>query len=277
MSESMENINEQELRLLMRRYSDEKDRFLEARSQNELHQRINHFIDFIESTPLLKKEVDNIIQGTGIIRFSEILEKDFNEKISPPASMNRKQELSFIYQYLTCLKEKPEKIYQVLIFHDFRKGSRMQDKVYEFINMIGKPILNHFELFLDELAIKKDLHHTHNNYVNVEGNVHQLNSTQSGNITFNQQVYENKEKVIKLSNELIEQLNNQPEINEEDQEEIVTYLDDMKEKLEEGKEVKKPFIKNTVSKLHQIRQTVESSSYLYQKIGEFVSLMNIPS
>lgn len=38
---------------------------------------------------------------------------------------------------------------------------------------------------------------------------------------------------------------NEKSNNEEDQEEIVTYLDDMKEKLEEGKEVKKPFIKKS--------------------------------
>ncbi|OME95366.1 hypothetical protein BK123_07710 [Paenibacillus lautus] len=229
------------------------------------------FIMFIDSEPILS----DFISKSHTIDFDMerlIREREY-DKFDIPIEVN--EEISFIYQLLSYSISHFERYDTIARHYAFYKGAKISDCIREFNREVVKLLVNHISDYLGEKAIELGIDERPNAKILVQGNVGQLNFSETGNVTASQ-VNNNggNEDLLKIAESLLHLLHETPTSNEIAKEDAIDFVQQAKEEMESGKQPKPSLIRRIKDALTNIRGTVEETSLLTTHIDKFIQLIS---
>ncbi|PID02684.1 hypothetical protein CSV67_08115 [Sporosarcina sp. P2] len=222
--------------------------------------------DFIKKNNAVNFDIKEIIQS-----------RRFNEKFNIPLEVN--EEIAFIYQLLKYITENFDRYDTVSRSYASYKGAKIADSIREFNREVVKLLVNHITDYLEEKAIELGIDEKPNARVLIQGNVGQLNFSETGNIQANQQnnSQNSNEELLSLAKELIAILKDTKIENAADKEDAIDFVEEATNLIESGNQPKPSVIRRARESLSKIRPVVEDASYLATQIDKVVqAFSNMP-
>ncbi|MCQ6280057.1 hypothetical protein JN080_12425 [Bacillus sp. EB600] len=219
--------------------------------------------DFITKNNVVNFDMKEIIQSRG-----------FNVKFDIPLEVN--EEIAFIYQLLKYTTENFDRYDTVSRAYAMYRGAKISDSIREFNREVVKLLVNHITDYLEEKAIELGIDEKPNAKVLVQGNVGQLNFTETGNIQANQQnnSQNSNEELLSLAKEIITALKDAKIENTADKEDAIDFVEEATNSIEAGNQPKPSVIRRARESLSKIRPVVEDASYLAMQIDKFVQAVS---
>lgn len=249
---------------------------LNAQDTYEAMRLAKRFIKYINCEPIL---FDFITKNSAVhFDIKEIIQSQrFNEKFNIPLEVN--EEIAFIYQLLKYITENFDRYDTVSRAYASYKGAKIADSIREFNREVVKLLVNHITDYLEEKAIELGIDEKPNARVLIQGNVGQLNFSETGNIQANQQnnSQNSNEEIISLAKELIAILRDTKIGNAADKEDAIDFVEEATNSIESGNQPKPSVVRRARESLSKIRPVVEDASYLATQIDKVVqAFSNMP-
>lgn len=243
---------------------------LNAHDTYEAMRLAKKFIMYIDSEPILSDFISK--NHTIDFNMDEIVKKrEADEKFEIP--LKESEEISFIYQLLKYSTINFERYDTVSRPYAFYKGAKISDSIREFNREVVKLLVNQISDYLGEKAIELGADEKPNAKILVQGNIGQLNFSETGNVTASQ-VNNNggNEDLLRIAESLLHLLHETP--NSNDKEDAIDFVQQAKEEVESGKQPKPSLIRRIKDALGNIRGTVEETSLLTTQIDKFIQLIS---
>jgi hypothetical protein len=242
---------------------------LNAQDTYEAMRLATRFIKYIDNEPIL---FDFITKNNVVVfEMKGIIESiGYNDKFDIPLEVNK--EIAFIYQLLKYTTENFERYDTVSSSYAFYKGARISDSIREFNREVVKLLVNHITDYLEEKAIELGIDEKPNAKVLVQGNVGQLNFTETGNIQANQQTnsQNSNEELLTIAKELIALLKESKIENANDKEDAIDFVEEATNAIEAGNQPKPSLIRRMRESLNNVRTTVDDTTFLASQIDKVV-------
>lgn len=249
---------------------------LNAQDTFEAMRLATRFIMYIDSEPILS----DFIRKNNVVEFDmmEVIQtKECNAKFNIPIKVN--EEIAFIYQLLKYSTENFDRYDTVSRAYATYRGAKIADSIREFNREVVKLLVNHITDYLEGKAIELGIDEKPNAKILVQGNVGQLNFTETGNIQANQQTnsQNSNEEILSLAKELITILKDVKIENTADKEDAIDFVQEATNAIASGEHPKPSVIRRARESLSKIRPTVEDASYLATQIDKVVqAFSNLP-
>ncbi|WP_233192579.1 hypothetical protein [Sporosarcina sp. P2] len=269
-------IDVKEFKVLSRQFRRIAGDLLNAQDTYEAMRLAKRFIKYINYEPILF----DFIKKNNAVNFDikEIIQsRRFNEKFNIPLEVN--EEIAFIYQLLKYITENFDRYDTVSRSYASYKGAKIADSIREFNREVVKLLVNHITDYLEEKAIELGIDEKPNARVLIQGNVGQLNFSETGNIQANQQnnSQNSNEELLSLAKELIAILKDTKIENAADKEDAIDFVEEATNLIESGNQPKPSVIRRARESLSKIRPVVEDASYLATQIDKVVqAFSNMP-
>ncbi|PAE42779.1 hypothetical protein [Bacillus sp. 7884-1] len=227
------------------------------------------FIMYIDSEPILFDFITK--NNVATFDMKEIIQsKGIQYKFDIPIKVN--EEIAFIYQLLKYITENFDRYDTISRAYAFYRGAKIADSIREFNREVVKLLVNHITDYLEEKAIELGIDEKPNAKVLVQGNVGQLNFTETGNIQANQQTNSqgSNEELLTIAKELIAILKEAKIENTDDKEDAIDFVGEATNAIESGEQPKPSVIRRARESLNKIRTTVDDTTFLAMQIDKFV-------
>ncbi|WP_238579247.1 hypothetical protein [Neobacillus niacini] len=262
-------IDVKEFKLISRQFRRVAGDLLNAQDTYEAMRLATRFIMYIENEPILF----DFISKNNVTEFDMktiIQEKGYHDKFDIPININ--EEIAFIYQLLKYSTENFDRYDTVSLSYAIYRGATFADSIREFNRVVVKLLVNHITDYLEEKAIEMGIDERPNAKVLVQGNVGQLNFTETGNIQANQQTnsQNSNEELLSLAKELIAALKEEKIENSADKEDAIDFVGEATNAIESGEQPKPSVIRRARESLNKIRTVVDDSTFLAMQIDKVV-------
>ncbi|MBU7595636.1 hypothetical protein FVO58_24530 [Metabacillus halosaccharovorans] len=232
------------------------------------------FVSYIDSEPILS----DFISKNNVLEFDmteTIQQRGYYGKYDIPIKVN--EEIAFIYQLLKYITEKFDRYDTVSRGYAVYKGAKISDSIREFNREVVKLLVNHITDYLEEKAIEMGIDEKPNAKVLVQGNVGQLNFTETGNIQANQNNNQNSnQEFLTNAKELIGLLKEANIENTADKEDAIDFVEEATNAIETGEQPKPSVIRRARESLNKVRTVVDDSTFLATQIDKVIQgLSNI--
>ncbi|MFN7253334.1 MAG: hypothetical protein ACK4M9_21545 [Anaerobacillus sp.] len=262
-------IDGKEFKLISRQFRRVAGDLLNAQDTYEATRLATRFIMYIDSEPILS----DFIGKNNILEFDmkEIIQaKEYHDKFDIPIKVD--EEIAFIYQLLKYTTENFDRYDTVSRAYAMYSGAKITDSIREFNREVVKLLVNHITDYLEEKAIELGIDEKPNAKILIQGNVGQLNFTETGNIQANQQNNSpnSNEELLSLAKELIAALKDAQIENTADKEDAIDFVEEATNCIEAGNQPKPSVIRRARESLSKIRPVVDDASYLATQIDKVV-------
>ncbi|MED4780957.1 hypothetical protein [Brevibacillus choshinensis] len=261
-------IDIREFKLLSKQFRRVAGDLLNTHDTYEAMRLAKRFVIFIDSDPILSDFISK--NHTIDFNIEEIIRnKSHNEKFDIPLKVN--EEIDFIYQLLSYSTNKFDRYDTISRSYAFYGGAKISDSIREFNREVVKLLVNHISDYLGEKAIELGIDEKPNAKILVQGNVGQLNFSETGNVTANQiNNHSGNEELLKIAENLLRSLQETPISNKELKEDTIDFVQQAKEEIEAGQQPKPSLLRRIKDSLSNIRGTVEETSLLATHIDKFI-------
>lgn len=261
-------IDIKEFKLLSRQFRRVAGDLLNAQDTYEAMRLAKRFIMYIDGEPILSDFISkNNIQEYNMEEI--IQQKGYPNKFSIPIKVN--EEISFIYQLLKYITDNFDRYDTVSSAYAFYSGAKIADGIREFNREVVKLLVNHITDYLEEKGIKLGIDEKPNAKVLVQGNVGQLNFTETGNIQANQTNNQNSnEELLAITKELISLLKETDIENVADKEDAIDFVEEATNAIESGNQPKPSVIRRARESLNKVRTVVDDSTFLAMQIDKVI-------
>lgn len=242
---------------------------LNAQDTFEAMRLATRFIMYIDSEPILFDFITK--NNVPTFDMKEIIQsKGIQYKFDIPIKVN--EEIAFIYQLLKYITENFDRYDTISRAYAFYRGAKISDSIREFNREVVKLLVNHITDYLEEKAIELGIDEKPNAKVLVQGNVGQLNFTETGNIQANQQTnsQSSNEELLTIAKELIALLKESKIENTDDKEDAIDFVEEATNVIESGQQPKPSLIRRMRESLNNVRTTVDDSTFLAMQIDKVV-------
>lgn len=266
-------IDVKEFKLISRQFRRIGGDLLHKEDTDEAIRMAKRFINYVESEPIIA----DFIRKNNVIEFNikEIIEtREFNEKFHIP--LDDKEEIAFIYQLLKYMTENFERYDLVSRPYAWYRGAKVSDSIREFNREVVKLLVNRITDYLEEKAIELGIDERPNAKVLIQGNLGQLNFSETGNVQANQQnnSQDTNEALLTLTKDLIAALKETNIENTTDKEDAIDFVEEAVNSLEAGNQPKQSVIRRLKGSLSKIRPIVEDTSYIAMQIDKVFHAFN---
>ncbi|WP_256236347.1 hypothetical protein [Bacillus sp. EB600] len=266
-------IDVKQFKVMSRQFRRMAGDLLNAQDTYEAMRLATRFSKYIDNEPILF----DFITKNNVVNFDmkEIIQsRGFNVKFDIPLEVN--EEIAFIYQLLKYTTENFDRYDTVSRAYAMYRGAKISDSIREFNREVVKLLVNHITDYLEEKAIELGIDEKPNAKVLVQGNVGQLNFTETGNIQANQQnnSQNSNEELLSLAKEIITALKDAKIENTADKEDAIDFVEEATNSIEAGNQPKPSVIRRARESLSKIRPVVEDASYLAMQIDKFVQAVS---
>jgi hypothetical protein len=214
--------------------------------------------DFISKNNVLEFDMTEIIQQRG-----------YYGKYDIPIKVN--EEIAFIYQLLKYITEKFDRYDTVSRGYAAYRGAKISDSIREFNREVVKLLVNHITDYLEEKAIELGIDEKPNAKVLVQGNVGQLNFSETGNIQANQSNNQNgNAELLTLAKELVALLKEADIENQNDKEDAIDFVEEATNAIESGNEPKPSLIRRATESLNKVRTVVDDGTFLASQMDKVI-------
>ncbi|MEC1759900.1 hypothetical protein [Schinkia azotoformans] len=268
-------IDVKEFKLISKQFRRVAGDLLNAQDTHEAMRLAKRFIMYIDNEPILSDfisknntveyDIKDIIQSQG-----------YNDKFAIPIKVN--EEIAFIYQLIKYITENFDRYDTISRSYAVFRGAKIADGIREFNREVVKLLVNHITDYLEEKAIELGIDEKPNAKILVQGNVGQLNFTETGSIQANQTINpSNNEELLTIAKELIVLLKDARIENSADKEDAIDFVEEATNAIELGNSPKPSVIRRARESLNKIRTTVDDSTFLALQIDRIIQAFgNIP-
>lgn len=261
-------IDVKEFKLISRQFRRAAGDLLNAQDTNEAMRLAKRFISNIDSEPILS----DFISKNNVLEFNmkEILqERNYHDKFNIPIKVN--EEIAFIYQLLKYATENFDRYDTISRGYAMYRGAKISDSIREFNREVVKLLVNHITDYLEEKAIELGIDEKPNAKVLVQGNVGQLNFTETGNIQANQTNNQSgNEELLTIAKELINLLKEADIENKVDKEDAIDFVEEATIAIESGNQPKPSVIRRARESLNKLRTVVDDSTFLASQLDKVI-------
>lgn len=265
----MEKVLEiKEFKILSKQFRRVAGDLLNVQDNYEAMRLAKRFIFYINSEPIL---IDFIRKNhTEEYNIEEIIQqKGSTNKFDIPLLVN--EEISFIFQLLTYSINKFERYDTISRSYAFYSGAKIADSIREFNREVVKLLVNHITDYLEEKAIDLGIDEKPNAKILVQGNVGQLNFSETGNVNANQTNNNSEsDEFLKLADNLLQLLRETTISNSDAKEDALDFVEQAKEEIESGQQPKPSLFRRIKDSLTNIRGTVDDTTHLATQIDKFL-------
>lgn len=245
---------------------------LNAQDTYEAMRLAIRFVSYIDNEPILS----DFISKNNVLEFDmkEIIQtKEYNGKFDIPIKVN--EEIAFIYQLLKYVTDNFDRYDTISRAYAFYSGAKIADSIREFNREVVKLLVNHITDYLEEKAIELGIDEKPNAKVLVQGNVGQLNFSETGNIQANQTNNQNgDEELIHLAKELITLLREANIENTADKEDAIDFVEEATNAIESGNQPKPSVIRRATESLNRLRTVVDDGTFLASQMDKVVQALS---
>ncbi|QKS59964.1 hypothetical protein HUB98_04085 [Paenibacillus barcinonensis] len=229
------------------------------------------FIQHIENEPILADFISKKKSKEFDIEVV-LKEKHITSRFDIPTSIN--DEITFIFQLLKYATINFDRYDTLTRSYAFYKGATASDSIREFNREVVKLLVNHLTDYLGERAIELGIDEKPNAKILVQGNVGQLNFSESGNVTANQVNQNTSDNLIATAKELLQLLKDTDISNIDIKEDALDFIEEVQEEVQEGKPLKPSLFRRVQNSLSNVRGLIEEGSLLTVTIDKFMEALN---
>lgn len=253
MSSEME-LTEKEYKKLSLNFRRAASRFLNTSHQNA-NDDLKRFLAFIEDSSV----ISDFIASHNIENYDMEKRIGQGERKSLKLPVGQSKEIAFIYQMLIYIRDHNIDYLNAALLYSMKK--RLQDTVKEFNYEIVKPLIDHIESYLQEVAIDMDLDKSSNTQFNIHDFSGQLNHAEGQSTIHAKQTYnENDLKEVKqLASEFAQVLKEDNSVQENDKKEAVELVEAAVQEIESEKP-RKSIIKSAMTSIRGINEIAVAGS-----------------
>jgi hypothetical protein len=265
-------IDIKEFKIISRQFRRFAGDLLNAEDTYEATRLAKRFISYIDSEPIISDFIKKA--HTKDYDFEKIIrETGYHQKFEIPLDIN--EEISFIYQLLKYITTHFERYDTVTHAYAFYRGATISDSIRNFNKEVVKLLVNHITDYLEGKAIELGIDEKPNAKVLVQGNVGQLNFTETGNIEAHQTNNHNEnQELLSILKDLIHRLKDAEINNTEDKEDAIDFAQEVANELEAGNTPKPSVIRRARESLNKIRTVVDDTTFLATQIDKVIQLLS---
>ncbi|MCQ6264510.1 hypothetical protein M1K46_02365 [Fictibacillus sp. WQ 8-8] len=265
----MEKLIEiKEFKLLSRQFRRFAGDLLNSEDTYEAMRLAKRFINFIDSEPIISDFISkNFKQDYNISQI--IAEQEYYDKFEIPLEIN--EEVSFIYQLLKHVTGEFDRYDTITRSYAIYRGAKISDSIRAFNREVVKLFVNHITDYLDGMSIELGIDEKPNAKFLVQGNVGQLNFTETGDLHANQiNNQASNQELLTVAKELITHLKKADIENINDKEDAIDFVEEATITIESGNIPKPSLIRRATEALNRVRTVAEDGTFLASQIDKVV-------
>lgn len=263
-------ISINEFKLISKQFRRLAGDLLGATDSNEAMRLARRFVAYINEEQIIADFIakNNIVQYD----MEQIIKDRPYDKFSLPFEVE--EEIAFIYQLLSYLTDNFERYDSITRGYALYKGAKISDSIRNFNKEVVKLLINAITDYLETKAIVLGIDEKPNAKFLIQGNVGQLNFTETGNITATQNNNGSEQSAMQLLKEILPLLNQLENINDEIKVDAIDFVEETVAKIESGEVVKPSLIRRTTDSLKKVRTLVDDGAFISTKLIQAVEVVS---